>query len=201
MKNVSELSPKEMWVLKFKTFLAENDDGEAYDWRLLADPDDFISERHLKRKYGHEDINPELYTFRLDVEKRQDNIYHVDFPCEISSYVEDICEAGPLRYAVGVSGKYARIFGKPRQFTLKFNLFKQITIKTCVNFKSLLSTLYLALQLIPPIIFEKVSQSEIEKDKTLDEIEEKIFNEYSIVVDGLEINLNDDSITILLQRV
>ena len=70
-----------------------------------------------------------------------------------------------------------------------------------MNFKSLLSTLYLALQLIPPIIFEKVSQSEIEKDKTLDEIEEKIFNEYSIVVDGLEINLNDDSITILLQRV
>lgn len=70
MKNLSELSPKEMWVLKFKTFLAENDDGKAYDWRLLADPDYFISERHLKRKYGHEDINPNLYTFRLDVEKK-----------------------------------------------------------------------------------------------------------------------------------
>ena len=190
-----------MWVLKLRTVIAENDNGEAYDWRLLADPDDFISERHLKQKYGHEDINPELYTFRLDVENRQDNIYHVDFPCEISPYVNDICEAGPLRYAVGVSGKYARIFGKPRQFTLKYNLFKQITIKTYVNFKSLLSTLYLALQLIPPIIFEKVSQSEIEKDITLDEIEEIIFDEYSIIVNGLEINLNDDSITILLQNV
>lgn len=191
-----------MWVLKIKTVIAENDNGEAYDWRLLSDPDDFISERHLKRKDGHEDINPDLYTFRLDVENRQDNIYHVDFPCEISPYVNDICEAGPPRYAVGVSGKYARIFGKPRQFTLKFNLFEQIIIKTCVNFKSLLSTLYLALQLIPPIIFEKVSQSEVNRNKPLDEIEEEELDELdSIIVEGLEINLNDDTITILLQNV
>lgn len=191
-----------MWVLKIKTVIAENDNGEAYDWRLLSDPDDFISERHLKRKYGHEDISPDLYTFRLDVENRQDNIYHVDFPCEISPYVNDICEAGPPRYAVGVSGKYARIFGKPRQFTLKFNLFKQITIKTRVNFKSLLAPLYLALQLIPPIIFERVSQNEVNKNKTLDEIEEEVLDELdSYIVDGLEINLNEDSITILLQSV
>ena len=191
-----------MWVLKFKTILEENNDEDNYDWKLLADPDYFISERHLKRKYGDEDINPDLYTFRLDVENRQDNIYHVDFPCEISPYVNDICEAGPPRYAVGVSGKYARIFGKPRQFTLKFNLFKQIIIKTCVNFKSLLAPLYLALQLIPPIIFERVSQNEVNKNKTLDEIEEEVLDELdSYIVDGLEINLNEDSITILLQSV
>lgn len=71
-----------------------------------------------------------------------------------------------------------------------------------MNFKSLLAPLYLALQLIPPIIFERVSQNEVNKNKTLDEIEEEVLDELdSYIVDGLEINLNEDSITILLQSV